>query len=201
MHGGAKSIIDGVEVTPAARQGEHTAEKQRIGEAALELVEDNSTILIFGGTTTEALLPHLSRRAGLTVLTNSLTVAQRLSDNSEITLVVLGGVLRHEEMSLLGSLAERAIEDFHIDRAFIGSYGVDPELGLTGAVVHETNTDRVLIKAVPELIVLADSSKFGQRGPVRMVSVERITTLITDSAALESSVSRLIAAGVDVRVV
>ena len=201
VHGGAKLVGDGVEVAPMARQTEHAEEKRRIGEAALAMVEDNSTILISGGTTTEALLPHLSQRTGLTVLTNSLTVAHRLSAQSAITVVVLGGVLRHEEMSLLGSLAERAIEDFHVDRAFIGVYGIDPELGLTGAVVHETNTDRVLMRAAPELVVLADSSKFGQRGPVRLAPVERIGALITDTGAPEASVSRLINAGINVQVV
>lgn len=201
VHGGAKLVGDGVEVAPIARQAEHIEEKRRIGEAAATLVEDNSTILISGGTSTEELLPHLSQRTGLTVLTNSLTVALRLSHNVAITVVVLGGVLRHAEMSLLGSLAERAIEEFHVDRAFIGIYGIDPELGLTGAVVHETNTDRVLMRAVPDLVVLADSSKFGQRGPVRMAPVGRIGTLVTDTGAPAATVSRLIAAGVDVQIV
>lgn len=201
VHGGAKPNGGDVEVAPVARQSEHAEQKRRIGEAAAELVEDHSTILITGGTTTEALLPHLSRRAGLTVLTNSLTVAMRLSRTISITVVVLGGVLRHAEMSLLGSLAERAINEFHVDRGFMGTYGLDAELGLSGAAVHETNTDRVLMDAVPELVVLADSSKFGQIGPVRMAPVERIGTLVTDVGAPEPAVSRLVAAGVDVRVV
>ncbi|UQX88227.1 DeoR/GlpR family DNA-binding transcription regulator [Jatrophihabitans telluris] len=201
VHGGASLIENDLEVAHMARQSEHSAQKRRIGEAATSLVKDNSTILITGGTTTEAMLPFLHGRDGLTVLTNGLNVAVQLSRQANITVVVLGGILRHAEMSLLGPLAEHAMEEFRVDTAFTGTYGLDASVGLTGASVHEASTDRKLLEGVGSLVVLADSTKFTQRGPVRLASVEQIDVVITDSGAPSSAVHELRAGGVDVRLV
>ncbi len=201
VHGGASLPDNELEVAHLARRSAYADEKQRIGEAAGQLVRDYSTILVTGGTTTDAMLPCLGRTAGLTVVTNSLNVAGRLSRYPDITVVVLGGILRQAEMSLLGALAERAITDFHVDTAFTGAYGVDIGTGLTGASVHEASTDRSLLNAVGSVVVLADSSKFSQRGPVQVATIAQIDTLITDRAAPRDSVQAISACGVDVRLV
>lgn len=201
VHGGASLLESGPESAHLIRQGQHEAEKRAIGRAAAEMVGDGSTILVFGGTTTEAMLPFLAGHAGLTVLTNGLNVALQLARHSGTTVVVLGGILRPGELSLLGPIAEHAREEFSVDLAFIGCYGIDPRSGVTGASVHEAGTDRRLLQGVDSIVVLADSSKFTQRGPVRMSTVDQIRTLITDSAAPTPDVRTLMAAGVDVRVV
>ncbi|ALE04809.1 hypothetical protein AL755_03780 (plasmid) [Arthrobacter sp. ERGS1:01] len=201
VHGGASLADTDIESAHTARQNEHVAEKRRIGEAAAKLVRDHSTILITGGTTTEAMLPFLEGREGLTILTNGLNIAVQLSRQSAITVVVLGGILRPGELSLLGSLAEQTLDEFRVESAFIGSYGVDAASGIYGASVHEASTDRMLLRRLDSLVVLADGSKFTQRGPVRLAGVEQITTLITDSTAPTADVKALSAAGVEVLVV
>ncbi|RKS72486.1 DeoR family transcriptional regulator of aga operon [Motilibacter peucedani] len=198
VHGGA-SLPDELEITPTARQLEQSAEKRRIGLAATALVEDRSTVLITGGTTTEAMLPHLQGREGLTVITNGLNVAVQLSRLPEVTVVVLGGILRHAEMSLLGGLAESAVQEFEVDLAFTGTYGIDPSVGLTGASVHEASTDRRLLQRARSIVVLADSSKFTRRGPVRLAGVDQLSTVITDTDAPPPAVAALRDAGVEVR--
>ena len=84
---------------------------------------------------------------------------------------------------------------------FIGAYGIDPVVGLTGASVHEAMTDRNLLRGFDSIVVLADGSKFNQRGPVRLALVDQITTLITDPTAPPDDLRALSEAGVDVRVV
>lgn len=200
VHGGA-SLPDEGEVAHIAREAAHTEEKRRIGEAAAQLVGNHSTILITGGTTTEAMLAHLHGREGLTVITNGLNVAMELSRQPGITVVVLGGVLRHAELSLLGALAEDAIRDFQVETAFIGAYGIDPVTGLSGASVHEASTDRRLLEGAPTVVALADSSKFGRRGPVRLAALFQISSLITDIGAPADAVAALQEAEVDVRLV
>ena len=116
-------------------------------------------------------------------------------------MVVLGGILRPGELSLLGPLGERTLEEFDVSQAFVGAYGVDSSLGLSGASVHEASTDRRMLSGLSHIVVMVDSSKFHQRGPVRLAKVEQITTLITDSQAPTGEVESLIAAGVDVRLV
>lgn len=201
VHGGASLVDSPPEGAHVTRQHEHAAEKRRIGATAAAMVADHSTILITGGTTTEAMLGFLTGRKGLTVVTNALNVAMQLSQTPDITVVVLGGVLRAGELSLLGPRTEHALEEFRISTAFAGVYGIDYKVGLTGAFVQEASTDRRLLEGVDSLIVLADSSKFMQHGPVRMAKVSQISTLITDTGAPVDHVRALSQAGVDVRVV
>lgn len=198
VRGGASLGDDSGEPVFGLRSSANEPQKQRIGLAAAGLVEDGSSILVTGGTTTEAMLPHLSQRQGLTVLTNGLNVALQLSRVPEVTVVVLGGVLRHSELSLLGQLTEHALADLHVDLAFTGAFGVDPEWGIFGADVREASTDRRILRSVPRLVVLADASKFTQRGPVRLVGTDDIDTLVTDDGAPPAGVNTLRGRGVEV---
>jgi DeoR family transcriptional regulator of aga operon len=192
----------GAEVEGAAleRGGTHAEEKRRIGAAAAALVEPGSTIFLSGGTTTEQVVAHLRENARITVVTNAVNIAYQLGRKPGIETIVLGGYLRHSEGTLLGPMAEEAIRSFRIDQALYGCYGLDPDDGLSGASLVEASMDRVVLDACGPLIVLADASKFAQRGPVRLSGVDRITTLVTDRGAPEEHVRRLEQRGVEVTV-
>nr|WP_272928827.1 hypothetical protein [Leucobacter aridicollis] len=173
-------------------------EKLRVGRAAAAHVKDHSTILITGGTTTDAMLPHLSGIPGLTVLTNNLSVANRLVQATEISVIVLGGLLRRNELSLLGHLTISGLSEFGIDQVYTGAFGVDAEMGLTGTNLSESQTDRSLVSAASELIVLADHSKLAQRGPSRLAPADKIHRLIIDDGADAAALSGLRTAGITV---
>lgn len=197
VHGGAMvEVADGDEPLRPDRAVVHAAEKARIAAAAARLVEDGSTILISGGTTTEALVPHLIGRRGLTVVTNSINITVALAD-TPFEVAVLGGYLRHGEMSLLGEMTRRSLDNLIINASFTGAFGLDRD-GVTGANIAEADTDRYLVGASPRLVVLADSSKFGHCGPVRIAPALAISTLITDAGAPLEEVRELRARGVDV---
>lgn len=198
VHGGASVLDADLEPVLSSRAAEHSDEKRRVGEAAAARVPDGATVLITGGTTTEAMLPHLAGRDRLTVLTNGLNVAYHLARYPEISVVVLGGVLRHEEMSLLGPIAEHVLAEFHVDYAFSSAFGIDPDNGISGANVTEAGTDRRMLQSADHLVVLADSSKFGRRGPVRLADVSQISCLITDDGVPGDAVATLRARGVEV---
>jgi DeoR/GlpR family transcriptional regulator of sugar metabolism len=198
VHGGA-SIADGqAEAAVGIRASSHADEKLRIGRRAAELVEDGSTILISGGTTTAGMLLHLGKVSGLTIITNSLSVAGTVARVSDAELIVLGGVLRRSEMSLLGHITTDALVSFHVDTVFTGTFGLDPTTGLSGTNLGETDTDRSLVAAGDRLVVLADSSKFAQRGPIRLAEVRSIDILVTDAAADHRAVRLLRERGVEV---
>jgi DeoR/GlpR family transcriptional regulator of sugar metabolism len=198
VHGGAAVTGDQVESQRAARVCEHIEQKRRIGRAAASLVAEGSTVLISGGTTTETMLPFLDNVERLIVLTNGLNVATALVAHPSIEVVVLGGVLRKDEMSLLGPMAGEALKDFHVDTAFCGIFGIDARAGMFGADINEVITDRRLLASAQRLVVLADSSKFSKRGPVRLADVDQIDTLITDDGAPEGEVDAIRARNVDV---
>ena len=198
IHGGAAHLTDDFEPVRPLRDISLAEEKRRIGQAAAAHVAEHSTVLILGGTTTEAMLPFLGGMPGLTVLTNSLAVVNRLSQYSHIAIVVLGGLLRREEMTLLGHLTIAGLDEFGIDQVFSGAFGIDPDLGVMGTNLSETQTNRSLVSSARELVMLADHSKFAQRGPARLVPTSAITMLLTDDAANPEILDRFRAAGVTV---
>jgi DeoR/GlpR family transcriptional regulator of sugar metabolism len=198
VHGGAAIIEVAGEPAPPVRATAQSREKARIGEAAAALVDEGDTILISGGTTTEAMLGFLASRRQLTVVTNALNVATVLAGFPSIDLVVLGGVLRREELSLLGHLTVSALAELQIDKAFTGAFGLDAVSGLSGMNLGETQTDRALIGAAASLVVVADGSKLSQRGVVRLAPLSAISTLVTDRSADPDSLERIRAAGVEV---
>ena len=198
VRGGAS--LAGVQTEPdrSRRVIAQEQEKRRIGAAAADSVVDGSTLLITGGTTTESMVPFLAGKERLTVLTNALNVANLLSLHREITVVVLGGILRHEEMSLLGPIAERVLAEFHVDVAFYSAFGINAAHGLYGAHALEASTDRSLLASAASLTVLADHTKFTQLGPVRLAAPEAINRLITDTGTDPEPLAALRSQGVDV---
>lgn len=200
VHGGA--VIAERRSAPESpvllRQDINAEAKRRIGKAAAQLVEDGDTIILTAGSTVETILPHLVERQKLTVVTNVIHVAYKLAAHPHITVVVLGGWLRHSEYSLLGQITQQALSDFHVDKIFHGTYGLVPDYGLTGTYVQEVETDRYLINAAEQLIVMADASKFRQAGPIRLVPTERIDTVVTDDGVPDADVEKLEACGVQV---
>lgn len=199
VHGGAAHVSDDVEPLRPLREVAFAEEKRRIGQAAAAHISDHSTVLILGGTTTEAMLPFLGGLTGLTVLSNNLSVVNRLSQFSDIAIIVLGGLLRRQEMSLLGHLTIAGLDEFGIDQVFSGAFGIDPEIGVTGTNLSETQTDRSLASSARELFMLADHSKLTLRGPARLVPTSAVGTLITDDAADAEILDRFRAAGVNVQ--
>ncbi|MCU1404432.1 MAG: hypothetical protein JWQ43_735 [Glaciihabitans sp.] len=198
LHGGAIAAGDAATSSYPLRSNTHTDEKHRIAARAADLVRDRSTILVLSGTTTEAMLPHLSLKNELTVVTNSLVVVNRLAQYPDIEIVVLGGVLWRKEMAALGALTIAALAEFGIDQVFCGAFGLDAENGVTRTNLNEVQTDRSMMTAASNLVVMADHSKFLQRGPARLVPTSAITTLVTDTGADPAIVAGFRAAGVDV---
>jgi len=198
VHGGASITESGIEAALPARARTATEQKRRIGQAAAALIDDGSTVLISGGTTTEAVLPYLGGFQSLTVVTNGVQLAAGCAEYPDIQVLVLGGELRRASMSLLGGQVAEALSQLQVDRVLMGAFGVDPVAGITGANLLETQTDRAIVAAAKDVVVLADSSKFFQRGPVRIADTTEITTLVTDREAPPEVLSAFSAVGVEV---
>ncbi len=197
-HGSAVSIDERVLTTWTARQHTNPDRKKRIGQAAATLIAPGSTVLVLGGTTTDAMLAALPPRSELTVITNSLGVAGRLAYHSGIDVVVLGGLMRRTEMSLLGPLTTAALAEFSIDTVFTGAYGLDAQHGLSRTNLVEVATERALLASGSRLVVLADGSKLGRHGAARLARVGEVHTLVTDADADPAQLAALRAAGVEV---
>jgi DeoR/GlpR family transcriptional regulator of sugar metabolism len=111
---------------------------------------------------------------------------------------MLGGWLLHAEHSVHGPLTENSLQDLHPQKLFHGIYGICAETGLSGSDLQEVQTDRYLISAIPELIILADHTKFCRVGPVRLAPIEAVSKVVTDVKALKQEVAALRETGIEV---
>ncbi len=182
VHGGAIISTQAPPEQPILqRQNEQADEKFRIGQAAAALVQVGETVFLGSGTTVLEAARHLRGRQNLTVLTNSLPVVNTLVGAEGMTVICLGGMLRESELSFIGHITEQALAEVRADLVFIGTRAISLEYGLTHEYLPETMTDRAILKAGKEIIVLADHTKFGRAATVRLAPLESIHTIVTDN--------------------
>lgn len=180
-HGGAILPDRFVADRPFEEKAKHNAEaKDRIGKAAADLVQNNDTLFLDAGTTTMQVARNLDRSCHLTVVTNAVNIAMELIGRANTEVIMLGGVLRMTSASVVGPFAEKMIRQHACSKMFLGVDGFDLDHGLTTTDPMEAQVNRLMIDAAEQVIVVADSSKFGRRGLSRICSVDQIDMVITD---------------------
>jgi DeoR/GlpR family transcriptional regulator of sugar metabolism len=157
-----------------------TAEKTAIADLAAGLVEEGEAIVVGAGTTTQELARRLARVPGLTVVTNSLLVAQALAHANRVEVVMTGGTLRGSNYALVGSGAEQSLQGLRVSRAFLSGSGLTAERGLSTSNMLSASVDRALVQAAGEVVVLADHTKLGTDTMFQTVPTDLITRLVTD---------------------
>lgn len=197
-HGGATSTsVRNV----LERQREHEDEKERIARSAADLVEDGDRIMIEAGTTTSRIVRHLAGRRGVQIVTNSTLVFSHARHNPALTVILTGGTFHGPSESLVGPVALRAIRDFHVRMAFVGTDGVTLNRGLTTQFAEGAEAIAAMHAQADETWLLADSTKYGRSGFVRVLDVPQLTGIVTDSGLSAEARRELADAGVQVRLV
>ena len=176
-------------------------EKASIARTAAGLVRPGTAIALSAGTTTFALAQCLLDVPGLTIVTNSLRVANLFGGNRtpDVASVVLTGGMRTASDALVGPVADLTIASLHFDTLFLGCTGLDPEVGLSTPNLAEAETNRALIKVARRVVVLADHTKWGVVSLASFAPVEKVNVLVTDvllpsdaHAALDGRVGEII---------
>lgn len=157
-----------------------TAEKTAIADLAAGLVEEGEAVVVGAGTTTQELARRLARVPGLTVVTNSLLVAQALAHANRVEVVMTGGTLRGSNYALVGSGAEQSLQGLRVSRAFLSGSGLTAERGLSTSNMLSASVDRALVQAAAEVVVLADHTKLGTDTMFQTVPTDVMTRLVTD---------------------
>ncbi|MCZ7435485.1 DeoR/GlpR family DNA-binding transcription regulator [Micromonospora sp. WMMC241] len=183
VHGGATLAGPGSTDEPGfrAKSVRQSAEKSAIAEHAARLVRPGAAIALSAGTTTAELARRLVDVPGLTVVTNSLPVAEILhvGGRPDQTVVLTGGV-RTPSDALVGPLAVAAIAALHLDLLFLGVHGISERAGFTTPNLMEADTNRALVAAADALVVLADHTKWGTVGISSIVGLDAADVLVTD---------------------
>jgi DeoR/GlpR family transcriptional regulator of sugar metabolism len=186
-HGGAV-LPGGLSREPGYPQKTHlaAAEKSAIADLAASMVAEGDAIVVGAGTTTQELARRLARVPGLTVVTNSLLVAQVLAHANRVEVVMTGGTLRGSNYALVGSGAEQSLQGLRVSRAFVSGSGLTADRGLSTTNMLSASVDRALVAAAAEVVVLADHAKLGSDTMFQTVGTEGIAYLVTNEAATVS---------------
>ena len=178
VHGGATVLPSRSSDEPGfeAKSVRELAEKHAVAEAAARLVEPGQAVALGAGTTTWVLAHHLLDVPGLTVATNSIKIADVLRERH--TVVLIGGV-RTPSDALVGPVANLVLRSLHFDVAFLGCHGM-ASVGLTTPNLAEAETNRAFVHAARQLVVVADSTKWGTIGVMTFAELADVDVLVTD---------------------
>ena len=188
-----------LELSFQVRLQQQREEKDRIGAAAAALVENGWSIALDASTTAYALVPHLKQREQLTVVTNSLPVAQEFFDSPHIQVLMPGGRLRRDSIALVGR--PELLPDINLNLGFFGAVGIDESNGVTDIDPEEVAIKQAMIARCAETIIVADSTKWAQLAAYTVVPVEHITHIISTEKADKDRVWRFRSMGVKVGLV
>ncbi|MFD5560335.1 DeoR/GlpR family DNA-binding transcription regulator [Kitasatospora griseola] len=183
VHGGAVARTAAAE-EPAfeAKSGLETDTKAALAEAAAAQVQPGSVVAISAGTTTYAVAARLLDVPGLTVVTNSLPVAEllRTHPGEDGPDLLLTGGAPTRSAALVGPLADQAIRSLHVDLLIIGAHGVSEHAGLTTPNLAEAQTNRALIASAHRTVAVADHTKWGIVGLSSFAALTDLDCFITD---------------------
>ena len=165
-------------------------EKQRIGKKAVEYIKDNYTIVMDNGSTTLEVARNLKGFKNIKLITNSLPIADLIADYPGIDVIIPGGELRAEMRSLVGSMAEKSILNYHCDIAFLGTDGIDPDMGISTPQIEEAALSEKMIEIANQVIVVSDSSKFGRKSFVKFGNINEVDIIITDKGIIKDDIEK-----------
>jgi len=183
VHGAA--VVSGrgrLEMYFAAREQMNLEAKRRIAQAALRYISPHQNIFLDASTTAFQISRLLKDHGDLTVVTNGLYTALELSCCADITVIVVGDLVRRHSSSLVGGLSQDLIQRLHVDIAFFGARGITPQAGLTETDIHEAQLKQRMVRAADTVIGVADATKFGTAYLNSFALPEEIDRIITDSS-------------------
>lgn len=181
VHGGARRAQLHSEPSFSVRMDEDAGEKQILGDKLCGEIGPGDTVFIDTGTTTLFACEALAEIDGLTVVTNSLLIAQKLGATGKQTVFLLGGAYGAANQQTLGPMVQQQIDCFQTDHAVLTLSGLDAEAGVTFSDASEAEIARAMMARTGNVVFLAHTSKYTRRAAFRACGLEQIDTLLTST--------------------
>jgi DeoR/GlpR family transcriptional regulator of sugar metabolism len=204
IHGGAMKMEISQEQHPSytsfkKRKDEQSGSKEEIAAEAVKYIHEGQAIALDSGTTALLLARAVKGKfRALTVVTNSLAVANELAGCEGITLVVTGGIYRSDEEAFVSDIATLIFSKINVDIFFLTTCGISVERGITYQRMDEILVQNKMMEAAEKTVVIADSSKLGVNSLVKMCGIDQVSMIITDSGAPRAQIETFEKAGVSV---
>jgi len=184
---------------PAGRIAYHHANKKLIAQAVTATIGDGQTVMIEAGSCCALLAEEITRtRRGTTIVTNSAFIAERVRRHPGAHIVLLGGDYQADSQVLVGPMTSQCVDNFLVDRLFIGTDGYTDRLGFTGRDQMRAAAVQAMAHRAERVEILTESEKFGRHGPVPLLAADQVAAVWTDAAITGDFVEALTAAGVTV---
>ena len=198
-HGGAIPYSNtGFEENTADKNTKKVAEKQAIAKEAAKYVSDGDTVAIDTGTTAFEFARALTKKKDLTVVTNDVRIALYLDENSDASVILIGGFLRRGYNCNIGPIAEESLRNLFMDKCFIATNGLTVSAGATTPNADQASVKRMMVEHSNQVILMCDGDKFGRNSLVSFAPVENLHKIITDEGARGQELSAIEALGVEV---
>ncbi len=179
------------------------AQKTRIAQAAVGFIKSHQTVILDSGSTSAELARAIKRAnmEAITVITHALNIAQEFIDTPKISVIMIGGLMRHVSGSFVGPQAEGLLRALHADHFFLGIDGLDPEMNLSTPDLLEAQLNTTMMNISNEVTVIADASKVGRRSLSVISDLASAQRLITDDRIRPDLLEKVRQTGVEVVVV
>lgn len=201
-HGGARLIDSRSELPVNLRDTRFQEAKRTIAGAVAQIIpRQRYAVALSGGSTAASVARALSAHNELTIVTNSLTIAQLVTTYPNLKVIMTGGILRAESLELVGVLAENTFNAINLGTAILGTDGITAAGGVTTHDETEARTNHAMVTHAQRVIVVADGSKIGRLALAQVATIEQVDMLVTDATADPLALAELRAAGVEVLVV
>jgi DeoR family transcriptional regulator, fructose operon transcriptional repressor len=180
VHGGAIAVDERhVEPLFDAKAVQRIEAKRRIARRAAELIEPAETVYLDSGSSVLELARLLAARDDITVVTNSLPVIVELVGRGP-RVIVIGGQLRPLSQAIVGPLTRLMLNELYVDRAFLGTFALSLDAGMTTTDPAEAYTKELVLDRARQVVLLADSQKLGTRSFAHAGRLDQIDVLVTD---------------------
>lgn len=184
------------------RMAFHYKEKKKIACAAATLVEDGETIIIESGSTCALFAEEIAKhKKNVTIITNSVHIANYVGVSTDTEVILLGGNYQKQRQAVVGPITKCCVQQFSVDKIFVGTDGFSKELGFTGDNVILVDTLREMIAVANHTIVLMESEKFEHCGTVGFLPAKEVSQVITDERIHPTYQNILHTAGVNIMTV
>lgn len=180
------------------RSSQESEVKRALARAALSQLQPNETVIIDGGSTTHEFAKAIPSDFPLTVFTSSLLIVSELNTKSSIRTFVTGGMVRVDELTLVGPLAIESYKAINCDSLFMSVAGISAEKGLTDPNMDDSYVKNAAMNAARRVVVLADASKIGLVALINVAPINRIDLLITNISPDHKTISAIKDQGVEV---
>jgi DeoR family fructose operon transcriptional repressor len=174
-----------------ARARINAGAKRVIARRAAAMVQDGDSLMLDASTTVFHMVPVLQERRNLVIITNGIEVALSLADDPSKTIILLGGVLRPDGLSITGHLGEKILQDLHVKRAFISCSGLSIEKGLTEVHIQEAQLKAKMVQSSQEIIALVDADKVGHVDLTAFATLEQVTSVLSNIDPRSSFIAQL----------